>query len=86
MPRLFFLCFGWRNTENNSLGTRLGLPCWFLLGDLTHSRTGAFGSDQYEEEWKFYHSVIKESGVADKRPWLDLPGNHGECIKCLHFI
>ncbi|XP_065919104.1 transmembrane protein 62-like isoform X2 [Dysidea avara] len=47
-----------------------------VTGDLTDSRRGTFGSEQYEDEWKLYHSVVKETGAADQRPWLDLPGNH----------
>lgn len=27
-----------------------------------------------------YHSIVKETGAADQRPWLDLPGNHGELM------
>ena len=49
-----------------------------FLGDLTEARRSRFETNQYTEEWQTYHSIIKETGVANNRPWLDLPGNHGK--------
>ena len=63
-----------------------------LLGDLTDSRRSRFETDQYMEEWQSYHNIIKETGVANNRPWLDLPGNHGElwyimkCMQCAQSL
>jgi len=48
-----------------------------LLGDLTEARRSRFDTNQYIEEWQSYHNIVKETGVANNRPWLDLPGNHG---------
>lgn len=48
-------------------------------GDLTDAKTkDHIGSRQYEEEWQYYSSVLKECGVQQKTVWLDVRGNHGK--------
>lgn len=48
-------------------------------GDLTDARTrGPMGSKQYEEEWRMYADVIKQSNVTKKAAWLDMRGNHDD--------
>ena len=56
----------------------LNINSFLILGDLTEARRSKFDTDQYIEEWQSYHNIIKETGVANNRPWLDLPGNHGK--------
>lgn len=56
-----------------------------FVGDLTDARRSKYDTDQYMEEWQSYHNIIKETGVADNRPWLDLPGNHGELHMYVHM-
>lgn len=47
-------------------------------GDLTDAKTkDNLGSSQVRTEWLYYHNIIKESGVTDNAPWLDIRGNHG---------
>ncbi|XP_015782777.1 transmembrane protein 62 [Tetranychus urticae] len=46
-------------------------------GDLTDSRSLApFGSDQFEQEWKWYADALNTSRVTEKTVWLDMRGNH----------
>ena len=53
-------------------------------GDLTHAKFGGERySRQFEEEWKVYGEVLAESGVRERQPWLDIRGNHGQCVMLL---
>lgn len=48
-------------------------------GDLTDARDkDLIGSRQYEQEWKIYHNLIKDTQVESKTEWLDMRGNHGK--------
>lgn len=42
------------------------------------------GSTQYEGEWVAYHNVLTSGKVSDKTKWLDIRGNHGKVLKCIH--
>ncbi|KAJ6667246.1 hypothetical protein lerEdw1_017224 [Lerista edwardsae] len=45
--------------------------------DLVDGRTkGELGSDQFEEEWQIYQTILKRSKVMEKTKWLDIKGNH----------
>ena len=56
-------------------------PC-LTLGDLTHAKfADELWSQQFAEEWKAYGDIMKETGVRDRLPWLDIRGNHGK-----HFL
>lgn len=47
-------------------------------GDLTDGKDKvAFGSRQYEDEWKTYGDIVNESKVRDRTLWMDIRGNHG---------
>lgn len=51
----------------------------YLSGDLVDGRAKAeLGSDQFEEEWQIYQTVLKKSKVMEKTKWIDIKGNHGE--------
>ena len=48
-----------------------------VTGDLTHAQTGGTRrSGQFEEEWRVYGEVLRQTGVRDRQPWLDIRGNH----------
>jgi hypothetical protein len=34
------------------------------------------GSNQFENEWKLYSQIIKNSDTLDQTIWLDVRGNH----------
>lgn len=47
-------------------------------GDLTDAKAkDNLGSSQVKQEWVYYSSIIKESGVTADTIWLDIRGNHG---------
>ena len=49
-------------------------------GDITDAKLeDREGSRQFEDEWKQYDRVLRETGVLDKTVWLDTRGNHGLC-------
>jgi len=53
---------------------------WFTCdaGDITDAKLeDREGSRQFEDEWKQYDRILRETGVLDKTVWLDTRGNHG---------
>lgn len=46
-------------------------------GDLTDAKDRyVISSSQYEEEWKIYSDVLRQTGVLNKTKWVDIRGNH----------
>lgn len=59
------------------------LICWSVVfistGDLTHAKfADGIYSQQIKEEWKAYRDILRETGVTERQPWLDIRGNHGQ--------
>jgi hypothetical protein len=53
-------------------------PSFLLVtGDLTDAKLAdQVRSQQFREEWEMYSSLLKETGILNHYPWLDLRGNH----------
>ena len=50
-------------------------------GDLTHAKfPNERSSQQFEEEWQAYNDILRETRVGERRPWLDIRGNHGRVL------
>lgn len=48
-----------------------------VTGDLTDAKSkNKFDSQQYEDEWQTYQSIIDETEVTKRYVWLDIRGNH----------
>ena len=46
-------------------------------GDLVDAKSeDGFSTHQNTEEWKIYYSILQETKIEEKIPWLDLRGNH----------
>lgn len=55
------------------------------VGDLTHAKySGERYSKQFEEEWKVYGDVLRETRAIERQPWLDIRGNHGQLDITIH--
>jgi len=55
----------------------------FVSGDITDAKfADKEGSMQFQDEWKQYDRILRESGILEKTVWLDTRGNHGQlfCI------
>jgi len=54
------------------------IKCAWLSGDITDAKEKDLeGSRQFEDEWKQYDRVLRETGVLEDTVWLDTRGNHG---------
>ena len=52
-----------------------------VTGDITHAKfPDNLFSQQFEEEWDTYEKVLKKCRLRERLPWLDIRGNHGQCV------
>lgn len=53
-------------------------------GDITDGKDEvAFGSRQFESEWKTYSDILSETNIRERTLWMDIRGNHGKSVKIL---
>ena len=60
-----------------SIITTINPAIVLVTGDLVDAKSqDGFSTHQNTEEWKVYYSILQETKILDKIPWLDLRGNH----------
>ena len=48
-----------------------------FLGDLVHNFNWKSITQHFEEDWKAYNSILRQTNVTQFTTWLDMRGNHG---------